>query len=104
VGTLPDPSSARSSTTEHIRKETSMVELLRLREVLGQQKKTSGTLYKAIRDGLMTPPVKLSTRVSAWPAHESDAILRARIAGKTKDEVRALVADLIEKRKSGGAQ
>ena len=77
-----------------------MVELLRLREVLAKRKSTSSTLYTAIREGLWTEPVKLSSRVSVWPAHEVDLILRARIAGQSKEEVQALVRELVEQRKA----
>lgn len=42
----------------------------------------------------MTPPVLLGARSVGWPEHEIDAILLARIAGKTDAEIRELVAKL----------
>jgi hypothetical protein len=43
-----------------------------------------------------------------WPAHELDAIAAARIAGKSEDEIRALVKtprkDLVAARAQAGEQ
>jgi prophage regulatory protein len=55
-------------------------------------------LAQQIRDGLFTPPVRIGAKKSAWPEHESDAILRARIAGCTDDQIRALVQRLVAER------
>lgn len=57
------------------------------------------TIYAWIAAGLMTPPIKLGSKSSAWPAFEVNAILAARIAGKSDDEIRALVVELTEARK-----
>jgi prophage regulatory protein len=42
----------------------------------------------------MTTPVKLGGRAVGWPEYEVEAILMARIAGKSDDEIRTLVAKL----------
>ena len=55
-------------------------------------------LAQQIRDGLFPPPVRVGAKKSAWPEHESDAILRARIAGKSDEEIRALVRRLVAER------
>lgn len=52
------------------------------------------TFYDRIREGLMTKPVKIGKRASAWPVSELDAIMAAQIAGKTQDEIKALVVKL----------
>lgn len=57
------------------------------------------TIYAWIAYGLMTPAIKLGAKSSAWPASEVNAILAARIAGKSDDEIRALVVRLFEARK-----
>lgn len=57
------------------------------------------TIYAWIADGLFTAPVKFGAKSSAWPVSEVNSILAARIAGKTDDEIRALVIDLTEARK-----
>lgn len=60
-------------------------------------------LYECTKEGTFRPPVKISERWSAWPEHEVDAILTARIAGASDDELRALVARLVENRKQAWA-
>jgi len=56
------------------------------------------TLYAWQAAGLLTPGIQLGARSVAWPAHELDAIAAARIAGKSEDEIRALVRDLVAAR------
>lgn len=57
------------------------------------------TIYVWISAGLMVPAIKLGSKSSAHPASEVNAILAARIAGKSDDEIRALVVQLTEARK-----
>jgi len=52
------------------------------------------TIYRKIKDGLFTRPVKIGGYRVAWPANEIEAINKARIAGKTDEEIRALVIKL----------
>jgi len=52
------------------------------------------TIYRKIKAGLFTKPVNIGGERVAWPANEIDAINRARIAGKTDDQIRALVSEL----------
>ncbi|MDA8129662.1 MAG: AlpA family phage regulatory protein [Betaproteobacteria bacterium] len=58
----------------------------------------NSTFYEWQEKGLMTPGVPLGARAVGWPAHELDAIAAARIAGKSEDEIRALVLDQIAAR------
>ena len=62
----------------------------------------SSTFYEWIARGLMPPGIALGWRSVGWPAHELDAIAVARIAGKTEDEIRALVRDLVAARAGVG--
>lgn len=78
---------------------TSPVTLLRLREVCALQGKSRSGFYDSIAAGLMTKPVKLGS-ASAWPVHEIDAVNRARIAGKSDDQIRQLVKKLESDRKA----
>ncbi len=80
------------------------IRLLRKTQVLSKYGKSHSGFYADIASKLMVPPVKLGARISAWPEHEVDAVLRARIAGKTPDQIRELVTQLLEERKilSGG--
>lgn len=60
------------------------------------------TFRSRIKEGLMTPPVRLGENSVAWPEHEITAINTARVAGKTDDEIRQLVARLVADRKTVG--
>ena len=60
--------------------------------------RSNTSIYNRIRDGLWTRPVAIGQRAKAWPDYEVKAIVRARIAGQTDDEVRELVNRLHEKR------
>jgi prophage regulatory protein len=59
------------------------------RAELGYRSDTS--IQNAIKAGLITRPVLIGSRAVGWPADEIEAINAARIAGKTDDEIRALV-------------
>lgn len=50
--------------------------------------------YADIGAGLFTKPVKLGRRMSGWPDTEVEALNRARIAGKSDVEIKALVRRL----------
>ena len=65
-------------------------------EVLGQKRSSA---WSQVSQGLLTPPVKISERSIAWPSNEIQAINAARIAGKSTDEIRALVAKLVAARR-----
>ena len=60
--------------------------------------RSNTSIYNRIRDGLWTRPVAIGQRAKAWPDYEVKAIVRARIAGQTDEEVRELVNRLHEKR------
>jgi len=74
--------------------------ILRLPAVKTASGYPRSTLYLRISQGLWTKPVRLGERSRGWPAHEVEAINAARIAGKSEDEIRALVVMLEAARKS----
>ena len=74
--------------------------LIKLPAVLARTAYGRTTLYKQIEEGLMPPPVKLSENTIAFPESEINAIISARIAGKTPDEIRQLVAQLVADRQT----
>ena len=74
-------------------------QLLRLPDLLSRRGDSRSNFYRDIADGLWTEPVALGPRYSAWPAHEAEALIRARIAGATPDEIRNLVRLLMKQRK-----
>jgi prophage regulatory protein len=74
--------------------------ILRLPAVKTESGYSRSTIYLRISQGLWTKPVSLGPRCVGWPAHEVAALNAARIAGKTEDEIRALVLELEAARKS----
>jgi len=60
----------------------------------------NSTLYDKIGKGTFVPSVKIGPRSVGWPEDEVYAINDARIAGKTEDEIRALVVKLVAARKA----
>lgn len=77
-----------------------MATILRVRQVLARLGKTRSPLYADIVNGIFTRAVKLGPRAAGWPEHEIDAIVNARIAGHSEEQLRKLVERLHEQRKS----
>ena len=74
--------------------------ILRIPAVKTQSGLSRSTIYLRIAQGLWTKPVSLGARAVGWPSDEVAAINAARIAGKTDEEVRILVAKLEAARKA----
>lgn len=77
--------------------------ILRLPSVKAETGASRSTIYLRIQQGLWPKPVKLGPRSVGWPASEVAAINAARIAGKTDDEIRALVVKLEAVRKASAS-
>jgi prophage regulatory protein len=73
--------------------------ILRLPAVLRERGRSRSAHYLDIQQGLFTKPVAIGVRAVGWPRHEVSALNAARIAGKTEDEIRALVRSLEAARK-----
>jgi prophage regulatory protein len=72
--------------------------LERLPQVLSRTASSRSTHYSRIQQGLFTKPISLGGQTVAWPADEVTAIINARIAGKSDDEIKALVKVLEQAR------
>ena len=69
-------------------------EIMRRPRVLRANGQSRSTHYVRIAEGLWTKPIKIGPRAVGWPASEVAAINAARIAGRSDDEIRALVIRL----------
>lgn len=67
-------------------------------EVCRRMNRGRSSTYPDIENGLLTVAVNCGVRSLAWPSYEIDAINAARIAGKSDDEIRALVKSLMKNR------
>lgn len=74
--------------------------ILRLPTVLRERARSRSAHYLDIQQGLFTRPVQIGLRAVGWPADELALLNAARIAGKTDEEIRALVAKLAAARKA----
>ncbi len=73
----------------------------RLPTVLHERGRSRSAHYLDIQQGLFTCPVAIGLRAVGWPSTEVEALNAARIAGKTDEEIRALVVKLEAARKGG---
>jgi prophage regulatory protein len=75
------------------------MQILRMPTVKGRAgHRSDASIYNAIRDGLFTTGVAIGQRAKGWPDYEVDAIITARIAGKSDAQIRELVKQLHVKR------
>ena len=65
--------------------------------MLEQRGDGRSSLYLDIQRGTWTPPVRLG-RSSSWPHHEVQALVRARVAGASTEQLQAIVRDLVNQR------
>ena len=77
--------------------------IFRLPAVKTESGYSRSTIYLRIAQGLWTKQVSLGPRCVGWPAHEVATLNAARIAGKTDEEIRALVVKLEAARKSAAS-
>lgn len=66
----------------------------RIPRAMSELGKTRTPFYNDLKAGLLPPLIKLGPRAVGVPSNEIEAIARARIAGKTDEEIRALVRKL----------
>ena len=74
--------------------------IFRLPAVKAESGYSRSTIYLRITQGLWTKQVSLGPRSVGWPADEVAALNAARIAGKSDEEIRALVVKLETARKA----
>ncbi len=74
--------------------------IIRLPAVKSESGLSRSTIYLRITQGLWTKPVSLGPRAVGWPAGDVAALNAARIAGKSDEEIRTLVAKLEAARKA----
>ena len=68
--------------------------MLKVREVAARKACDPSSIYRDAKKGLFTKPIKVSFKSSGWPDYEVETIIRAHIAGKSPDQIRALVTML----------
>ena len=74
-------------------------ELLRRPEVVTLTARSRSSLQLDEKAGLFCPPIAIGFRAVAYLRHEVQAVIQARIEGKTPDEIKQLVFELVNQRK-----
>lgn len=72
--------------------------ILRLKDVLHATGYSRPNIYRHIAAGTFPRPVSLGGNTVGWPESEVAAINAARIAAKSDDEIRDLIATLYQRR------
>ncbi len=76
-----------------------MLTLVRIPDAFRRLRESKSGGYAKMANGLLPRPVKIGPRAACLPDDEVEAIIRARIAGKSDDDIRALVVGLEAARK-----
>jgi prophage regulatory protein len=72
--------------------------------VLNSRRGTSNTTtYRHVAEELLPPPIRIGPNTSVFIEHEIDAIDQARLAGKSDDEIRTLVRQIVAARSANSA-
>lgn len=72
--------------------------LLRFNTVKAKTGYPRSTLYYQISKGTFPTSVKLGERAVGWLAAEVDAVIQARVSGKSDKDIRVLIKQLIDAR------
>lgn len=75
--------------------------LLKDTEVGARLGMARSTTWDRVRDGTLPPPIRRGSKWSRWPSDEIDRIEAAIVAGKSDDELRELVRELVAARIAG---
>ena len=75
--------------------------ILRVDVTLDRTGDTRSPHYDKVAKGLFTKPIKIGERAAGWPEHEVDALIAARVAGASTEQIRCLVEKLHEQRTAG---
>ncbi len=68
--------------------------ILRVPAVKARLGEGRSAIYEDVSRGVITRQVAIGRRSVGWPSDEIDIIVAARIAGRTDDEMRAIVERL----------
>ncbi len=74
-------------------------QLIRRPKVLSLTARSKSALQLDEKAGLFCPPISIGQRAVAYIKHEVEAVIQARIEGKTPEQIKYLVQELIAQRK-----
>ena len=74
------------------------LQLLRRNEVIRLTARSRSSLLNDEKAGLFCPPVSIGGRSVAYVKHEVDEIIKARIQGKSNQQIKSIVTQLLSQR------
>ena len=72
----------------------------RISRVIAESGMSKSTVYSRVKQGLFTPSLSLGGILVGWPSSEVSALNAARIAGLCDAEIKKLVVNLINQRRT----
>ena len=78
---------------------TDKITIERPKETYSRRGRCRSSHHQDISAGLFPPPILIGDRAVGTPSHETDIMIAAQMAGKTKAELRELVKKLVANRK-----
>jgi prophage regulatory protein len=76
------------------------LQIIRKPKVLEKSSFSKSTFHTRLKQGLFVPPISLGERAVGWISSEVDTCLAAMAMGKSNDEIKALVIELVEQRQN----
>lgn len=74
-------------------------QLIRRPGILAIYPRSKSALQLDEKAGLFCPPVSIGERAVAYLKHEAEAVIQARVEGKSQEQIKQLVSELIKQRK-----
>lgn len=73
--------------------------VIRKAEALAISGLSNTTIFEQTKNGEFPPPINVGTRAVAYFEREIQAVIAARAAGYSSEEIKELVSNLVEQRK-----
>lgn len=76
------------------------LKVLRKVDTIKQVGLSKTSLFELAKEGLFPPLIKIGPRAAGYLEHEVTAVVAARAAGRSEDEIKALVEHLVNQRET----
>ena len=73
--------------------------VLRMKDITAKRKRCKASIYTEMDAGTFPPSISIGARAVGWFENEVDAVILARAAGGSDEEIRKLVKQLVAVRK-----
>lgn len=74
------------------------IQLIRRPELLTIYPRSKSALQLDEKAGLFCPSISIGQRAVAYLKHEAEAVIQARVEGKSQQQIKQLVSELIKQR------